>query len=70
MNTEMSDELITCKSCGGSRVFWFRLDADWGNGGDLTRLNPDEAYFSDDPTTRDEVDLDGKWCMDCGGFTE
>jgi len=59
----------TCNTCDSTRIYWFRLDSDWGTGGDLTRLNPDEAYLSNDPDMRTDIDLDGLWCMNCQSFT-
>ena len=64
----MTEHNAVCGQCKGPRVYWFRLDADWGTAGDLTRVNSDEVYEANDPEDRTDVDLDGLWCANCKEF--
>ena len=36
--------MITCPKCNSSRIGRFRLDSDWGNGGDWSAANVDSAW--------------------------
>lgn len=47
------------------RLVYFRLDADWGMGGDLNRINPDRLYENNDPQSRDEMDIEITICLNC-----
>lgn len=59
-----------CGDCGSPRVYRFRLDADWGTAGDLTRWNGDSHYKPGDPDDRTDVDLTGDWCFNCSDFVQ
>lgn len=58
---------VVCKSCGSSRVLSIRLDSDWAMGGDVTRVNRDSYYESDDPKNGDDrPDIYIYHCLNCG----
>lgn len=64
----MTDPKFICPKCGSPRLYVFRQDADWGLGGDLTKLNGREHYGPDDPSDRDEVDIMVMLCAKCEGW--
>ena len=39
---------IVCPNCGSERIGYFRLDSDWGNGGNWSSANLDESYTKED----------------------
>ncbi len=36
--------VIRCPICGGTSIGHFRMDSDWGYGGDWNQVNTDENY--------------------------
>jgi len=63
--------MIVCPSCNSSRIAHFRLDSDWGYGGDWYEANErdDAGYTPDDIASFDEnerPDISCKVCCACG----
>jgi hypothetical protein len=54
-----------CSKCGSKRLFNVRIDSDWGNGGDFTRVNENEYYESSDPESYDHIDISFTICLEC-----
>lgn len=62
---EEPQAVFRCNRCASPRLVYFRLDADWGLGGDMNRLNSDDFYEPNDPESRDEMDFSGTYCLAC-----
>jgi hypothetical protein len=54
-----------CKKCKSPRMVHVRLDSDWGHGGDVSRLNGDSYYKSED-LDDDRPDINIDVCLECG----
>lgn len=59
-----------CSRCAGPRVVYFRLDSDWYDGGDLSRINGADDYLQDDPDLGDTLEISGTYCLRCGDFVD
>jgi hypothetical protein len=58
-----------CPVCASPRVAHFRLDSDWGYGGDWSQVNADDAYTEFDLANfRDNQrdDIECHVCCQCG----
>lgn len=64
----MSAPEYRCPKCGSRRLYHFRMDADWGTGGDLNRLNGPEHYKDGDPKDRHDIDIAVTICARCEGW--
>ena len=62
MGIEMIEKTV-CPSCGSERIGYFRLDSDWGHGGDWSSVNPAESY-----TKEDIHDFDGNERPDVSAY--
>jgi hypothetical protein len=58
-----------CVNCGSSRVGSFRLDWDWGNGGDWMQVNDESCYEAEDLDSfnkNERPSIDCYVCCNCG----
>ena len=66
-----------CPSCGSNRIGHFRLDCDWGHGGDWFAANTTAAFKPDDSagytpddiagfTSNERPDIECDVCCACG----
>ena len=58
-----------CPSCGSKRIGSFRLDSDWGHGGDWWAANVTQDYTPEDIESFDSnerPDIECSVCCVCG----
>lgn len=65
---EELDRKVKCAKCGSHRLFHVRIDSDWGDGGDFTRINPNDCYKPTDPENYERIDIDYIVCFACGAI--
>lgn len=53
-----------CKKCKSPRLLLVRLDSDWGDGGDVTKVNGDSFYEENDDEDRPDIYI--YHCLACG----
>jgi len=51
--------MIACPSCGSNRIGHFRLDCDWGHGGDWFAANTTATFKPDDSAGYTPDDIAG-----------
>lgn len=61
----MKENVLKCSKCGSKRLFHVRIDSDWGDGGDFTRLNADKYYNENDPENYEHIDIEFITCFEC-----
>jgi len=67
------DNLIVCPYCGSKEIAEFRLDSDWGYGGNYSMANPESEYDEHHRSVfsrGDRLDVSCHHCMVCSSAFE